>query len=115
MVGNTATETAAPRRVVRPRKKSAAASAVTVDAPAPSAPARSQTPQDPWAPAPLDEGDKIEYGITAEVKNRAGRSFWCKGGAIITVRPGESPEEAKSRVSAFVLGMVNQQMAEYLD
>lgn len=93
-------------RAVRPRAKSSATSAV-------SRPTGTKQPVDPWDGA-LDAGDKIEFSITAEVKNRQGRSFWVKGGSTITVRPGESPEQAKARQSAFVIDYVETTISEYV-
>lgn len=62
----------------------------------------------------LDEGDTVELSMTAEVKNKQGRSFWVKGGAQSTVRPGEDAEDAKQRLATFVTGYLYEQVAEYL-
>ena len=61
----------------------------------------------------LSPGDQIEFGVTAEVKKN-GRSFWVKGGAVITIRPDEDTHSAKQRVSEFVIAMVDEQISDYL-
>lgn len=82
------------KAVVKPRAKTAAASQVVRP--------------------PLDEGDLIEFSVTAEVKNRQGRSFWVKGGAAGRIRPGETASAAKDRISGFVIGYVDDGINEYL-
>lgn len=76
-------------------------------------PTKKAQPVSPWDGA-LDEGDLIEFSITAEVKNRQGRSFWVKGGATGRVRPGEGVENARARIQSFVIDTVDQQITEYV-
>lgn len=72
---------------IKPRAKSAAALAVV----------KKRT----HSPEPLDEGDWIEYGNTAEVKTRSG-GFWPKISVGGRIRPGETADEALERMVEFV-------------
>ena len=58
---------------------------------------------------PLDEGDTIEYGLTAEVKI-GGQSVWPKVSVTTKVRVGETPERAMERIVDFVTDEVNSQV-----
>lgn len=85
-------------RTVKPRKRTAAAN---------------KSVQDPWREA-LDPGDRLEFGATAEVKNKRNQSYWPKAGVSITVRPGETVEQAKERASKVVHGFLDEQISDYL-
>lgn len=87
----------AKTRVVRPKTR----------------PAKVTQPTSPWDHS-LSPGDHVEFGITAEVKNRQGRSYWVKGGAVVTMREGESVGQCTSRVQTFVIDMVEEQITEYV-
>lgn len=68
-------------------------------------PSVKQPPQEdksPWAGEDLDVGDRLEYGATVEVKSKRGLSYWPKASAAITIREGETVEQAKARVSNIV-------------
>lgn len=84
--------TVTPRRVV---KRSAAARAAI-----------------PEPPSPLDEGDTIEFGMTVEYKHPRKGAFWPKFSVSGKVRPGETPEQAKERLVAFVLEGIQEQISE---
>lgn len=63
------------------------------------------------ARAPMDEGDTIEVGYTAAIKQR-GQEFWVKAGAVGHIRPGESPDDATDRIQEFVVGMLDKQIRD---
>lgn len=69
----------------------------------------------PKPPEPTDPGDTIEVSITAEVKNKQGRSFWAKVGVVSSHRNEETTEEAYSRITDFVIERVGELTAEYLE
>lgn len=62
------------------------------------------------APEPLDEGDLIEFGMTVEYKHPRKGSYWPKFGSHTRIRPGETAEEAKDRLVAFVMDEINAQI-----
>ena len=100
------------QRRVRPTRRSVAQQPIPPDQPNPLA-SPTVSANNPWV-ATLSPGDQIEFSITAEVKNRSGRSFWCKGGTTTTIRPDESVQQAKDRAVAFVSALVDEQVTEYL-
>ena len=61
----------------------------------------------------LSEGDTLEFGATVEVKRR-GLSFWPKASATTTIRPGESVEDAKARLTNVVITFIEEQTSEFL-
>lgn len=63
-------------------------------------------------PALLDEGDTVEYGLTTQFKHPRKGDYWIKMGATSTVRPGETEEEAMDRLVQFVVGGIDDQIAE---
>lgn len=66
-------------------------------------------------PVLLDEGDTIEIGITVEVKHPRKGSIWVKSGASGTIRPGETPDDARDRIKDFVTQTADETVREYLD
>ena len=62
----------------------------------------------------LDEGDRIEFGATVEVKNRRNASFWPKATVTTTIRPGETVQQAKARASGVVHQWLEEQVEEFL-
>lgn len=62
-------------------------------------------------PQPLDEGDRIEYGLTFEIEVE-GRSAWPKFGAATRQRPGESTAAALRRLQTFVEDTLNDKIEE---
>jgi hypothetical protein len=87
------------KAVVRPRAKSAAAREAAVS---------------DIDPNFLSTGDTFEFSTTVEVKTPQNRSFWVKGGASSSVRPGEDGYDAVERVTAGVLAVVDEQVAAIL-
>ena len=69
--------------------------------------------ENPWDGL-MDAGDKLDFGATMEVKNKRGMSYWPKAGVTITLRPGETVEQAKERAAAIVHGFLTEQVQEYL-
>ena len=70
---------------------------------------RSAAERMPKPPPPLDEGDWIEYGNTVEVKTR-NVTAWPKIACGTKIRPGESPEDALSRIVEFVSANLSEQV-----
>ena len=54
----------------------------------------------------------LEYSLTYEYRHPQRGSFWVKFGAKIDPREGETADEAKGRLSSFVIESVNEQIAE---
>lgn len=54
---------------------------------------------------PLDEGDPVEYSLSASVRAGGGEA-WIRFQATGRVRPGEDPDDAARRVSEWVDGLV---------
>lgn len=66
----------------------------------------------PKKAAALDEGDSVEFSMTAYVKRAGKGEFWIKCGAQTTVRPGEAPDDAVGRLHAYVIENLEQQIEE---
>lgn len=58
----------------------------------------------------LDPGDKLTVGLTHQIQIK-GDNSWIKYEAIITVRDGETDEQAKQRV----IGHVNSAVIDTVD
>ena len=60
----------------------------------------------------LDPGDHVEYGITVEANAPNGAKTWIKAGVTVTVRDGESHQDAYERavdlVEPFLVGKVQE-------
>lgn len=63
----------------------------------------------------LNVGDAVDYGLTIEVKHPRKGSYWPKMGASTTVRPGETAEQALSRLQVFVVEQIDAQVHDILD
>lgn len=63
-------------------------------------------------PKLLDEGDTVEYSMTVQFKHARKGDYWIKMGASTAVRPGETEEDAKDRVVAFVVDGIEDQITE---
>lgn len=55
----------------------------------------------------LDEGDLLEYSISASIRTRTGGEMWIKGGATTTIRADETADEAKDRLRKAVESFVS--------
>lgn len=100
---------AVKRAAVRPRKKTAAASAVGKSTPKPN-PAPQQNPWDGL----LDTGDKVEIAATMEFKDAHGRAYWPKASVTVTKRPGESEDQTVARASQVAHGALEAHVTEFL-
>lgn len=56
----------------------------------------------------------IEFSRTVEVKHHRKGSTWIKGGATITPREGELPEDARARLIAFVDEGLTEAVQEWM-
>lgn len=56
-------------------------------------------------PDSLDAGDKVSFGMTAEIKGK-----WLRADASVTKRPGETDAEVGERAAQFAIDLLDTQV-----
>jgi len=67
----------------------------------------------PRPPDAAQPGDVIEFALTIEYTQRRGNKIWLKSGLASAVQMDETSDQAKDRISSFVLGQLNEALEAF--